>query len=210
MVYVRFIVSRPFYEGYFPEIYSEKLVNEMLELSKKFETFYRPFEEKIFDKMQELLGGTFPDNFINVCFLPRHSGKKSMSIPTLVKIYPDNFHLTLKTLIHELTHYYLAFSPESKQIYDDFGGFHYQTPSPQFKQFYDDFGSFHYKNLQTHSVVNWVTEKIMLDLFDKKLLDKTQALKYKNKEYEKLRMEGINKLGNTTNLIEKIRNGVDF
>ncbi len=180
---VRFHASNVFMEEYLTEFSSENKMREMIESMKEFEKFYNPFEEK----MQELLGGTLPDSFIDVNIFTWKSGKKSKSMPLLIWIRTYKPHLTLKNLIHEIVHNCLSVSPE-----------------------YEPFRKIYKSKEKAHYVVNWATEKIMLSLFNKEELEKYKVLEYPSKEYEEWRVKGLEKLEDTTNLLEKLKNGFEL
>lgn len=190
MTYVRFDVSSIFYKAFFTEYSSRESLVDMIKKSNEFEKFYRPFEKKIFNKLNELLGGTFSDNFINAYVLPSGSKNNGQSSPLLIRLHDDKL-CTIKYLIHELVHYYITYSSD-------------------FQKYLDDIGDFHYENLVEHEIVNWATEKIMLSLFDKEKLEKSRALEYKSQKYEEWRKTGLEKLNNITNLVGMLNNGNKF
>jgi hypothetical protein len=190
---VRFVVSRPFYQNFLPQIYSEELVNETLESTENFERFYKPLEERIFLKMQELLGGSFRDDFIDVYVLPKGSNVISTSNPLLVYILPFELkspYRLLKDLIHELVHYYFSTSPE-------------------FQPFIDKYHDLKYDDLEEHVFVMWATDKILLSLFDKDTIERKKMLEERRPKYKIWQKKGL-KLGDLKNLVGLFKEGKKF
>lgn len=190
---IRFVISRPFYQIYFPQLYSQELVSETLESTKNFERFYKPLEEKIFLKMQELLGGSFRDDFIDVYVLPKGSNVRSCSSPLLVYILSFKVkspYLLLKDLIHELVHYYIFTSPE-------------------FQPFLNEDGDLSYMEIPEHVFVIWATNKILSSLFDKDTIERKKLLDERKENY-KIWYEESLKLGDLKNLVGLLKKGEVF
>jgi len=113
-----FSVSRIFHNTFVLEKpLDNKTYEKLKENAKRFERFFRQYEEGIYERFDKYLGGSPGEDEIKVWITIK--GKfPSISSPLILK-YRNDYKVMLYILIHELVHRYLEFGEYYKNMDDN-------------------------------------------------------------------------------------------